>query len=228
MEMFLRPHEGYIKKEDRQRINGHRSVIVWFTGLPSSGKSTLAHRLEEKLFGRGVRTFVIDGDNVRTGLNKDLGFSPGDREENIRRIGEVAKLLVEAGIVVMTAFISPYRKDRDFVRNLVNKDEFIIEEIVRVMDASSLNTYPKKEKVDRHEIAECIIKCSRAIAFDITEDNALTSRFVIVDGYDICGGGIVREALGDRQAWLRDRVILRNYKWEKSVIPIEARAEKYN
>jgi bifunctional enzyme CysN/CysC len=103
-----------------------------------------------------------------------------------------------------------------------------IEEIVRVMNASSLGTYPEKEKVDRHEIAECIIKCHRPIAFDITEDNALTSRFVIVDGYEICGGGIVRQALEDKEAWVRDKVLLRNYKWEKSVISLEARAEKYN
>ena len=125
MDKFIRPHEGVIQKGDRQRLNGHTSAIVWFTGLPGSGKSTLASRLEERLFGRGVRTFVIDGDNVRAGLNKDLGFSAEDREENIRRIGEVAKLFVEAGVMVMTAFISPYRKDREFVRNLVGKGEFI-------------------------------------------------------------------------------------------------------
>lgn len=125
MEKFLTPHEGIIKKRDRQRLNGHKSAVIWFTGLPSSGKSTLARTLEERLFRRGVSTFVIDGDNVRTGLNKDLGFSAGDREENIRRIGEVAKLFVEAGIIVMTAFISPYRKDRAFVRSLVNEEEFI-------------------------------------------------------------------------------------------------------
>jgi len=125
VEKFIRPHEGSIHKGDRQRLNGHRSAIVWFTGLPGSGKSTQAHRLDEKLHARGVRTFVIDGDNVRTGLNKDLGFSAEDREENIRRVGEVAKLFVEAGMVVMTAFVSPYRKDREFVRNLVDKGEFI-------------------------------------------------------------------------------------------------------
>jgi adenylylsulfate kinase len=125
VEKFLTPQEGIIKKGDRQRLSGHRPAIVWFTGLPGSGKSTLAYRLEGKLFGRKVRTFVIDGDNVRTGLNKDLGFSAEDREENIRRIGEVAKLFVEAGMIVMTAFISPYRKDRAFVRSLVNQGEFI-------------------------------------------------------------------------------------------------------
>jgi adenylylsulfate kinase len=125
VEKFIIPHEGIIKKKDRQRLNGHKPAIVWFTGLPGSGKSTLANKLEEKLFERRVRTFVIDGDNVRTGLNKDLGFSAEDRQENIRRIGEVAKLFVEAGMIVMTAFISPYRRDRELVRSLVNKDEFI-------------------------------------------------------------------------------------------------------
>ncbi len=125
VEKFIRPHEGGIQKDDRRRLNGHGSAIVWFTGLPGSGKSTLACRLEEKLFRKGIRTYVMDGDNVRAGLNKDLGFSAEDREENIRRIGEVAKLFVEAGMIVMTAFISPYRKDRESVRKLVGKGEFI-------------------------------------------------------------------------------------------------------
>ena len=125
MEKVIVPHKGTITKKDRQSLNGHRSLILWFTGLSGSGKSTIAHKLEEKLFNLGVRTYVLDGDNIRTGLNKDLGFSPEDREENIRRIGEVAKLFVDAGVVVLTAFISPYRKDRRFVRNLVDKDEFI-------------------------------------------------------------------------------------------------------
>ena len=122
---FIIPHKGKIKKEDRQRLKGHKSAILWFTGLSGSGKSTLAHTLEEKLFEMGIHTYVLDGDNIRTGLNKDLGFSTKDREENIRRIGEVAKLFVDAGIIVLTAFISPYKKDREFVRNLVEKDEFI-------------------------------------------------------------------------------------------------------
>ena len=125
VEKFIRPHEGGIQKDDRRRLNGHKSAIVWFTGLPGSGKSTLAYSLEEKLFRRGIRTYVIDGDNVRAGLNKDLGFSAEDRQENIRRIGEVARLFVEAGMLVMTAFVSPYRKDRESVRNLVGKGEFI-------------------------------------------------------------------------------------------------------
>ncbi len=119
------PHKGNITKRDRQRLKGHKSAILWFTGLSGSGKSTLAHALEEKLFEMGIHTYVLDGDNIRTGLNKDLGFSPEDREENIRRIGEVAKLFVDAGIITLTAFISPYRKDRNFVRNLVDEGEFI-------------------------------------------------------------------------------------------------------
>ncbi len=122
---FIIPHKGNIKKEDRQRQKGHKSAIIWFTGLSGSGKSTVAHKLEEKLFERGIHTYVLDGDNIRTGLNKDLGFSAEDREENIRRIGEVAKLFVDAGIIVLSAFISPYIKDRETVRNLVEKGEFI-------------------------------------------------------------------------------------------------------
>ncbi len=114
-----------ITKVDRTKLNGHRSFILWLTGLSGSGKSTIAHHLEKRLFEKGIRTYVLDGDNIRAGLNKDLGFSAEDREENIRRIGEVAKLFVDAGIVVLTAFISPYKKDRAIVRNLVGVDEFV-------------------------------------------------------------------------------------------------------
>jgi adenylylsulfate kinase len=117
-------HDAEITREDRERLNGHKSVLLWFTGLSGSGKSTLAHRVETALFERGCRTYVLDGDNIRHGLNKDLGFSPQDREENIRRIGEVAKLFVDAGVIVMTAFISPYRADRDKAR-AINGDSFI-------------------------------------------------------------------------------------------------------
>jgi len=114
-----------ITKEVRQNSNEHKSLVVWFTGLPCSGKSTLAEDLEKKLFKDGVKTYILDGDNVRKGLNSNLGFSPEDREENIRRLGEVSKLFVDAGVVAITAFISPYRKDRDLARTLVGKDEFI-------------------------------------------------------------------------------------------------------
>jgi len=118
-------HQGRVTKEDREKLNNHKPVILWFTGLPASGKSTLANALEEALYRRDVRTYVLDGDNVRHGLNKDLGFSPEDRKENIRRIGEVAKLFIDAGLLVMTAFISPCTEDREMVRELVEEGEFI-------------------------------------------------------------------------------------------------------
>lgn len=104
---------------DRHLLNGHRSALVWFTGLSGSGKSTVAHALEERLFLNGIRSYVLDGDNVRYGLNKDLGLSPEDRKENIRRIAEVAKLMVDAGILVFAAFITPYRESRAFIRTLM-------------------------------------------------------------------------------------------------------------
>jgi len=118
-------HHGAITRADRERLNGHLSFTIWFTGLPSSGKSTLAVALEEVLFERGYRTYILDGDNIRHGLNKNLGFSPEDRTENIRRIGEVAKLFRDAGVISMTAFISPYRRDRQIARELSNDKSFI-------------------------------------------------------------------------------------------------------
>lgn len=125
MERFIIPHDHEITKEDRRNLNGHGSVILWFTGLPSSGKSTLANEVEKKLIAGGTKTYILDGDNVRMGLCKDLGFSEQDRAENIRRIGEVSKLFVQAGVVVLSAFVSPYRRDRDAVRALVEDGEFI-------------------------------------------------------------------------------------------------------
>ncbi|GBE04764.1 MAG TPA: adenylyl-sulfate kinase [Nitrospirae bacterium] len=118
-------HEPSVNKEKRAKKQGHRSCIVWFTGLSGSGKSTIAHAVEEKLFEQNIRTYVMDGDNIRHGLNKDLSFTPEDRQENIRRIGELTKLFVDAGIIIFTAFISPYKKDRDAVRQLFPKGEFI-------------------------------------------------------------------------------------------------------
>ena len=113
------PFQGSINQSDRHCLNGHRSSLLWFTGLSGSGKSTLAHALEERLFNMGIRSYVLDGDNVRCGLNSDLGLSPKDRKENIRRIAEVAKLMVDSGILVFAAFISPYRNSRMFVRELM-------------------------------------------------------------------------------------------------------------
>jgi adenylylsulfate kinase len=118
-------HESNIAKEDREKLNGHKAVVLWFTGLSGSGKSTLALAVEQVLYKKDCRTIVLDGDNIRHGLNKNLGFSPEDREENIRRIGEVAKLFTQAGVIALTAFISPYRADRDKVRALLKDGEFV-------------------------------------------------------------------------------------------------------
>ncbi|MCF6094227.1 adenylyl-sulfate kinase [Microaerobacter geothermalis] len=114
-----------VHKPERQQLNGHKSCILWLTGYSGSGKSTLANEVDKRLHQMGVRSYVLDGDNIRHGLNKGLGFTPEDRRENIRRIGEVAKLFVDAGMIPITAFISPFREDRQLVRNLVEPGEFI-------------------------------------------------------------------------------------------------------
>src|SRR5512138_2544637 len=118
-------HQGAVTRADREQLNGHKGCTVWLTGLSGSGKSTIAVDLEKRLLERGVRAFILDGDNIRHGLNKNLGFSPADRTENIRRIGEVAKLFTDAGVIVMTSFISPYRGDRDAVRAIMGKGDFV-------------------------------------------------------------------------------------------------------
>jgi len=118
-------HHATITKEDREKLFSQKGVVIWFTGLSGSGKSTLANEVEAALFERGCHTYILDGDNIRHGLNKDIGFSPKDREENIRRIGEVAHLFAQAGVIVMTAFISPYLADREMARKLNKEGEFI-------------------------------------------------------------------------------------------------------
>jgi len=118
-------HTSSITRIDREQLNGHKSCILWFTGLSGSGKSTLSHAIEDHLYKMGVRTFVLDGDNVRKGLCRDLGFSDSDRTENIRRIGEVSSLMMQAGVITLSAFISPFIRDRQIVRELVPQGEFI-------------------------------------------------------------------------------------------------------
>ncbi|MEJ2483710.1 MAG: adenylyl-sulfate kinase [Gemmatimonadota bacterium] len=120
-------HENHVLRADREARQGHPTAVIWLTGLSGSGKSTLANELDWRLFERGVSSYVLDGDNIRHGLNGDLGFSPEARTENIRRIGEVAKLFADAGTIAITAFISPYREDRDKVRSLLDRDEDFIE-----------------------------------------------------------------------------------------------------
>jgi len=133
-------HQATVTKQRRNKLNNHKSVVLWFTGLSGSGKSTLAHALEEKLFNMDFRTFVLDGDNVRHGLNSNLDFSETDRSENIRRISEVSKLMLEAGLIVMTAFISPFRKDRTEARALITNDNFI-----EIYCKASLETCEKRD-----------------------------------------------------------------------------------
>lgn len=118
-------HESSLSKDLRRKQNGHESTVLWFTGLSGSGKSTIANAVAKELYNRNIRSYVLDGDNIRHGLNKDLGFSEEDRTENIRRIGEVSKLFVDSGQFVLTAFISPFRADRQIVRDLLEEGEFI-------------------------------------------------------------------------------------------------------
>ncbi|MEH7884717.1 adenylyl-sulfate kinase [Bacillus sp. JJ1609] len=118
-------HAAAVTKQDRRTKNGHGSCVLWFTGLSGSGKSSIANAVSSELYRRRINEYVLDGDNIRHGLNRDLGFSEHDRSENIRRIGEVAKLFVDSGAIVTTAFISPFRADRDQVRDLFDEEEFI-------------------------------------------------------------------------------------------------------
>ncbi len=118
-------HDGYVRRDERNSLNNHKSGLVWFTGLSASGKSTIAHYVERELYKRGIRTYVLDGDNVRHGINSNLGFSREDRRENLRRIAEISKLLVDAGMIVLAAFISPYHEDRAYIRKRFEGDNFL-------------------------------------------------------------------------------------------------------
>ena len=118
-------HNYQVAREDRRQKNQHNSFLIWFTGLSGSGKSTIANLVEQKLFEQGIKTYTLDGDNIRKGINNDLTFSPEDRTENIRRIAEIANLMIDAGLVVLAAFVSPYKKDRENVKNIVKNSNFV-------------------------------------------------------------------------------------------------------
>lgn len=118
-------HDYQISIDKRRKLNGHSSLLLWFTGLSGSGKSTIANAVEQKLYKQGIKTYVLDGDNIRKGINKDLTFAPKDRTENIRRIAEVANLMVDAGLVTLAAFVSPYKKDRENIRSIVKDVNFV-------------------------------------------------------------------------------------------------------
>ena len=125
MQSNIVPHQYGVKREDRNKANGHNSFLIWFTGLSGSGKSTIANAVEEALFNEGLKTYVLDGDNIRAGICKDLTFSIEDRTENIRRIAEISKLMIDAGLIVLAAFVSPLKKDRENIRSIVNPNNFV-------------------------------------------------------------------------------------------------------
>ena len=163
-------HKSQVSREMREKANGHRSVVLWFTGLSGSGKSTLAHAVEDHLYQLNVRTYVLDGDNVRHGLCGDLGFSDVARRENIRRIGEASKLFVDAGIVVLTAFISPFRSDRQQVRKLMGDD------FIEIYCDSSLETCEKRDVKGLY---------ARARAGEIKDFTGISSPYEVPDTADI-------------------------------------------
>ena len=125
MSKHIVAHSYQISKEDRLNSNKHNSFLLWFTGLSGSGKSTIANLVEQELFEKGISTYTLDGDNIRKGINNDLTFSPEDRTENIRRIAEVSNLMIDAGLVVLAAFVSPYKKDRENIRTIVKDVNFV-------------------------------------------------------------------------------------------------------
>lgn len=125
VEKNIIPHTFKITKEERNELHKHDSFLIWLTGLSGSGKSTIACAVEQRLYERGLTTYVLDGDNIRKGINKNLSFSPEDRSENIRRIGEIAKLFIDAGVIVLAAFVSPYKEDREHVRQIVGVENYV-------------------------------------------------------------------------------------------------------
>lgn len=151
-EVSWHPHR--ITKKDREKLLKQKGVLVWLTGLPSSGKSTIAQRVSERLFEEKKLSYVLDGDNVRHGLNRDMGFSEQDRRENIRRMGEVARLFVDAGVITLAAFISPYRKDRDRIRNLLGPDFIEVYVKCDITECEKRDPKGMYEKAKRGELAD--------------------------------------------------------------------------
>lgn len=182
-------HSATVTRERREKLNKHKSKILWFTGLSGSGKSTLAHCVEEKLHQMECKTFVFDGDNVRHGLCSDLGFSDDDRKENLRRIGEMVKLFIEAGTIALTAFISPFKEDRDKIRSMVPEGDFI--EIycdcpIHVCEKRDVKGLYKKARLgeiphftgisspyEKPEKAEIVVDTSGKISLEETVENII-------------------------------------------------------
>ena len=219
------------------KFGDHRRIVV---GTIVTGSIGIGDEMVFYPSGKKSKIKTIESFNTSSSpLGSSAGYAAGfTLEEQIYvNRGEIASKADEPCPKVATRFRvnlfwlgkEPLTKKKEYILKLgMTKVRMRIEEIVRVIDASDLKTYEKKDRVDRHEVAECIIECHTAIALDLVEDFAVTSRFVIVDNFEICGGGIVRETLEDKQTWIRNKVFLRNYKWEESIIPLEVRAEKYN
>ncbi|MEJ2218761.1 MAG: adenylyl-sulfate kinase [Gemmatimonadota bacterium] len=198
-------HDGNITRDDRERIHGHRGATLWFTGLSGSGKSTLARALEERLFERGCRVYVLDGDNVRHGLNRDLGFSHEDRTENIRRVGEVAKLFTDFGAFCITAFISPYQADRDNVRAIMAEGDFL-----EVFVDAPLEVCEDRDPKGLYK---------KARAGEIPEFTGISAPYEAPDDAEIVvstAGRTVKECIDDIIAFLEERDYLRETAAELS------------
>lgn len=190
-------HQATVTRERREALNKHKSAVLWFTGLSGAGKSTLAHAVEERLYEMGCRTFVLDGDNVRHGLCGDLGFSIEDRTENIRRVGEVAKLFTEAGVIVLTAFISPLRSDRDRVRNIMPHGDFL-----EIYCAANLETCEERDVKGLYK---------KARAGVIPEFTGITSPYEEPVNPELSvdtGAGSIEEGVEHVLAMLRTRGVL--------------------
>src|SRR5881396_2391888 len=160
-------HEGHVTREERQRLLKQRGATVWFTGLSGSGKSTIAFTLEHALTQAGRLAYVLDGDNIRHGLNKNLGFSAADREENIRRIGEVAKLFADTGVITLTSFISPYRKDRDTVRALHVEGKL---PFIEVYCATPIETCESRDPKGLYKKARAAMASGKGMGFTGVDD----------------------------------------------------------
>lgn len=218
------------------KFRDNRRIIA---GTIVTGSITVGDELVFYPSGKKSRIKAIESFNGPRKSEAGAGYATGfmlteqiyvTRGELATKAGErKPRVTTRLRINIFWLGREPLLKKKEYILKLGSaRVTMSVEDIIRVINASDLHADERKERVDRHEVAECIIKCNRAIAFDLAEECALTGRFVIVDKYEICGGGIVREALEDKQAWVRDKVLVRDYKWEKSIIPFEMRAEKYN
>ncbi len=186
MERNITIQEYKITKSQRQKANGHNSFLIFFTGLSGSGKSTVANSLERKLYDKKIKTYVLDGDNVRHGINKNLSFSPEDRSENLRRIGEISKLLVDAGIVTLAAFIAPYEKDREFIKRTVGENQYIevfvntsLEECER-RDAKGLYQKARKGEIKNMTGISAPYETPKNATVELTQLNTLEESVEII------------------------------------------------